>query len=88
MSGTHANPLGIKTDAPPDVLWDIMRCWVAQHPTKRPLDPESHTGLPLCAIAACLTLYLALARPVSFSQDMQCTSFKRGVNLQRHADYH
>lgn len=62
VSGTHANPLGIKTDAPPDVLWDIMRCWVAQHPTKRALDPESHTGLPLCAIAACLTLYLAVAR--------------------------
>ena len=61
MSGTHANPLGIKTDAPPDVLWDIMRCWVAQHPNKRPLDPESHTGLPLCAPAARLTLDLAMA---------------------------
>ena len=64
MSGTHANPLGIKTDAPPDVLWDIMRCWVAQHPNKRPPDPESHTGLPLCAVAACMTLHLASARRI------------------------
>ena len=34
VSGTHCSPLGIKTDAPWDVVWDIMRCWVAQHPNK------------------------------------------------------
>ena len=28
ISGSHANPLGLKTDAPMEVLWDIMRCWV------------------------------------------------------------
>lgn len=28
VSGTHVNPLGLKTDAPMDVIWDIMRCWV------------------------------------------------------------
>jgi hypothetical protein len=28
ISGSHANPLGLKTDAPMAVLWDIMRCWV------------------------------------------------------------
>lgn len=28
ISGTHVNPLGLKTDAPMDVIWDIMRCWV------------------------------------------------------------
>ena len=76
--GRTPTPWGIKTDAPPDVLWDIMRCWVAQHPTKRPLDPESHTGLPLCAIAACLTLYLALARPVSFSQEYAVHQLQEG----------
>ncbi|CAN1246004.1 Probable tRNA (guanine(26)-N(2))-dimethyltransferase 2 [Linum grandiflorum] len=27
ISGTHVNPLGLKTDAPMDVIWDIMRCW-------------------------------------------------------------
>ncbi|KAJ6364737.1 hypothetical protein OIU76_029660 [Salix suchowensis] len=28
ISGTHVNPLGLKSDAPMDVIWDIMRCWV------------------------------------------------------------
>lgn len=28
ISGTHVNPLGLKTDAPMDVIWDIMRSWV------------------------------------------------------------
>ncbi|KAG5535209.1 hypothetical protein RHGRI_023109 [Rhododendron griersonianum] len=27
ISGTHVNPLGLKSDAPMDVIWDIMRCW-------------------------------------------------------------
>lgn len=28
ISSTHVNPLGVKSDAPWDVIWDIMRCWV------------------------------------------------------------
>lgn len=40
VSSTHANPLGIKTDAPFDVFWDIMRCWIADHPIKN-LPPDS-----------------------------------------------
>jgi len=35
ISGSHANPLGLKTDAPMEVLWDIMRCWVKDHPVKK-----------------------------------------------------
>ena len=35
VSGTHANPLGMKTDAPWDVIWDVMRAWVADHPVKK-----------------------------------------------------
>ncbi|KAG9159810.1 hypothetical protein Leryth_007817 [Lithospermum erythrorhizon] len=39
ISGTHVNPLGLKTDAPMDVIWDIMRCWVKNHPVKaQPAD--------------------------------------------------
>ncbi len=44
VSGTHANPLGIKTDAPWSVVWDIMRCWVKDHPVKKP-TPGSAGGL-------------------------------------------
>ncbi|KAM0026280.1 putative tRNA (guanine(26)-N(2))-dimethyltransferase [Helianthus debilis subsp. tardiflorus] len=28
ISGTHVNPLGLKSDAHMDVIWNIMRCWV------------------------------------------------------------
>lgn len=36
VSGSHANPLALKTDAPPEVVWDILRCWIQQHPVKTP----------------------------------------------------
>lgn len=36
VSSTHANPLGLKTDAPAGVMWDILRCWVREHPVKQP----------------------------------------------------
>ncbi|KAK9683112.1 hypothetical protein RND81_10G117400 [Saponaria officinalis] len=39
ISGTHASPLGLKTDAPMSVIWDIMRCWVKDHPIK-PQSPD------------------------------------------------
>uniref|UniRef100_A0A1D1Z3F1 tRNA (guanine(26)-N(2))-dimethyltransferase n=1 Tax=Anthurium amnicola TaxID=1678845 RepID=A0A1D1Z3F1_9ARAE len=39
ISGSHVNPLGLKSDAPMDVIWDIMRCWVKTHPVKaQPAD--------------------------------------------------
>ncbi len=34
VSGTHASPLGMKTDAPTRVVWDVLRCWVREHPVK------------------------------------------------------
>lgn len=48
VSGTHANPLGLKTDAPSRVVWDVMRCWVAAHPLAR--APEA--GSPAAALLA------------------------------------
>ena len=32
ISGSHVNPLGLKSDAPMDVIWNIMRCWVLAQP--------------------------------------------------------
>lgn len=32
VSFTHASPGCIKTNAPPKVLWDIMKSWIKQHP--------------------------------------------------------
>jgi hypothetical protein len=34
VSATHASPLGLKTDAPMSVVWDVLRCWVREHPVK------------------------------------------------------
>lgn len=42
ISGTHVNPLGLKSDAPMSVIWDIMRCWVKNHPVKA--QPEDQPG--------------------------------------------
>lgn len=41
VSSCHASPLGLKTDAPFNVIWDIMRCWVKEHPIvgKGPTSP-------------------------------------------------
>ncbi|KAL6551628.1 hypothetical protein OROGR_007782 [Orobanche gracilis] len=39
ISGSHVNPLGLETDAPMNVIWDIMRCWVKNHPVK-PQPPD------------------------------------------------
>ncbi|XP_076941810.1 tRNA (guanine(26)-N(2))-dimethyltransferase 2-like [Bidens hawaiensis] len=41
ISGTHVNPLGLKSDAPMDVIWDIMRCWVKNHPVKEQSADQS-----------------------------------------------
>ncbi|CAM9249887.1 unnamed protein product [Phaeothamnion confervicola] len=32
VSSQHREPTAIKTNAPDDVVWDIMRCWVKKHP--------------------------------------------------------
>eukprot|EP00775_Hariotina_reticulata_P009103 gene9103-9272_t len=43
VSGSHANPLALKTDAPPRVVWDIIRTWIKQHPVKAP-EPGSYAA--------------------------------------------
>lgn len=42
-SQCHRDPDGIKTDAPPRVLFDIFRCWIKKHPVaaKRLEDPDA-----------------------------------------------
>ncbi|VAH89302.1 unnamed protein product [Triticum turgidum subsp. durum] len=42
ISSSHCNPLGLKSDAPWDVIWDIMRCWVKNHPIKE--QPRDSPG--------------------------------------------
>ncbi|KAM4594249.1 tRNA (guanine(26)-N(2))-dimethyltransferase isoform 2-T4 [Fundulus diaphanus] len=35
VSLSHACKNGVKTDAPPGVIWDVMRCWEKTNPVKR-----------------------------------------------------
>lgn len=39
VSGSHASPLALKTDAPSQLMWDVMRCWVEEHPVNS--DPNT-----------------------------------------------
>lgn len=41
VSLSHACKNSIKTDAPMDFIWDIIRTWKLQNPSKRPLEPGS-----------------------------------------------
>ncbi len=34
VSASHRDPDAIKTDASPEFIWDIMRCWIKMHPIK------------------------------------------------------
>lgn len=35
VSFSHACKQSLKTDAPAEVLWDILRCWEKLHPVKK-----------------------------------------------------
>lgn len=43
ISDSHASPTGVKTDAPWSVIWDVMRCWVKDHPVKLQ-SPDTPVG--------------------------------------------
>ena len=46
VSISHTNCMAIKTDASPEVIWDIMRCWVKKNPlTKKHNDSEVVTKI-------------------------------------------
>jgi tRNA (guanine26-N2/guanine27-N2)-dimethyltransferase len=42
-SGVHSSRTALKTDAPWDFIWDVMRAWLKDHPTAKPL-PEGTAG--------------------------------------------
>lgn len=42
VSQSHHEPEAIKTDAPPGVVYDVLRCWIAKHPiSEKRLEPDS-----------------------------------------------
>ena len=66
VSSTHANPLGVKTDAPFSAVWDIIRCWVQDHPVKAH-DADSYGE----ALAAVYQALVSLRRLSCFSSGFE-----------------
>ncbi|KAI3953687.1 hypothetical protein MKW98_017511 [Papaver atlanticum] len=81
ISGTHVNPLGLKSDAPMDVIWDIMRCWVKNHPVKA--QPADQSGTVILAKEP--TLQANFARAVASLSKAQAKKVARFLpNPERH----
>ncbi|KAI4366843.1 hypothetical protein MLD38_022659 [Melastoma candidum] len=81
ISGSHVNPLGLKTNAPMDVIWDIMRCWVKNHPIK--VQPIDHPGSVILAKEP--TLQANFARAVASLSKAQAKKVARFLpNPERH----
>ncbi|KAL2528598.1 putative tRNA (guanine(26)-N(2))-dimethyltransferase 2 [Forsythia ovata] len=81
ISGTHVNPLGLKTDAPMDVIWDIMRCWVKTHPVKA--QPPDQAGSVILAKKP--VLQASFARAVASLSKAQAKKVPRfPPNPERH----
>lgn len=51
VSSQHKEPRAFKTDAPPEVMWDIMRCWVQKHPVGPRGQKESSPAAKILAKA-------------------------------------
>ncbi|XP_034944177.1 probable tRNA (guanine(26)-N(2))-dimethyltransferase [Chelonus insularis] len=47
VSLSHANKLSIKTDAPTEVIWDVVRAWEKMHPAKRDRLTENSPALAI-----------------------------------------
>ncbi|XP_034544045.1 tRNA (guanine(26)-N(2))-dimethyltransferase [Notolabrus celidotus] len=60
VSLTHACKSGIKTDASPAVIWDIMRCWEKANPVKREKLSEMSPAFKILSaepsMEACFTI--------------------------------
>ncbi|PIN27199.1 tRNA (guanine(26)-N(2))-dimethyltransferase [Handroanthus impetiginosus] len=81
ISGSHCNPLGLKTDAPMDVIWDIMRCWVKNHPVKA--QPSDQAGSVILAKEP--VLQANFARAVASLSKAQAKKVARFLpNPERH----
>ncbi|XP_021905305.1 probable tRNA (guanine(26)-N(2))-dimethyltransferase 2 [Carica papaya] len=81
ISGTHVNPLGLKSDAPMDVIWDIMRCWVKNHPVKA--QPPDQPGSVILAKEP--SLEANFARAVASLSKAQAKKIARFLpNPERH----
>ncbi|XP_015118486.1 probable tRNA (guanine(26)-N(2))-dimethyltransferase isoform X1 [Diachasma alloeum] len=75
VSFSHAHRLSIKTDAPAEVIWDVVRAWEKIHPAKREkLGKES----PALAI-----LTTESTKEISFDLHSEANPESRRMHMQR-----
>jgi tRNA (guanine26-N2/guanine27-N2)-dimethyltransferase len=60
VSNQHKDPTAIKTDAPPDAVWDVMRCWVQKHPVGERARKENSPAAKILAKAPALKANFSL----------------------------
>ncbi|NXF00043.1 TRM1 dimethyltransferase, partial [Menura novaehollandiae] len=73
VSLSHACRNAVKTDAPPAVLWDIMRCWAKLHPVKQERLLDSSPAARILSVEPTLQASFALR------EDANPSSRKRGL---------
>uniref|UniRef100_A0A8D0G545 tRNA (guanine(26)-N(2))-dimethyltransferase n=1 Tax=Sphenodon punctatus TaxID=8508 RepID=A0A8D0G545_SPHPU len=73
VSLSHACKKAVKTDAPPSVIWDIMRCWEKLNPVKRERLSETSPA------AHILSVEPALKASFTVRADANPNSRKRGL---------
>ncbi|XP_071275071.1 tRNA (guanine(26)-N(2))-dimethyltransferase isoform X2 [Agelaius tricolor] len=73
VSLSHACRNAVKTDAPPAVLWDIMRCWAKLHPVKLERLPDSSPAARILSVEPTLQASFAL------HEDANPSSRRRGL---------
>lgn len=73
VSYSHAHRNSVKTDAPNDFIWDLMKKWVETHPVSIDRMPDSNAGKKILAQACTHTVSFQIrhdAEPMSKKQEM------------------
>ena len=73
-SAFHKEPSALKTDAPNNVVWDIMRCWVAKHSpvASKRQDKEKSPGQMILAVPPTLEADFSRPKKVSLAKPKAC----------------
>lgn len=76
VSYSHAHKLSVKTNAPNDVIWDIVRTWEKKNPAKREKHTENSPGLNI--------LNSSIVTEVSFDNHPRANPASREKKLARY----
>jgi tRNA (guanine26-N2/guanine27-N2)-dimethyltransferase len=72
VSGFHKEPSAIKTNAPHHVVWDVMRAWLAKHPSKK-APAEDSAAAKILAVKPSIEVDFTI--PKSFQKNNKVSRF-------------